>query len=84
MGYSQAIILPSTIHMEGIDHLGVMHQITEVLSRQLNVNMKRLNIEAQDGIFQGEILLEVHDVSDLQTICRDLKKIDEIKDVKRL
>ncbi len=78
------LFFPATIHMEGIDHLGVMHQITEVLSRQLNVNMKRLNIEAQDGIFQGEILLEVHDVSDLQTICRDLKKIDEIKDVKRL
>ena len=78
------LFFPATIHMEGIDHVGVMHQITEVLSRQLNVNMKRLNIEAQDGIFQGEILLEVHDVSDLQTICRDLKKIDEIKDVKRL
>ncbi|MBQ7182015.1 MAG: bifunctional (p)ppGpp synthetase/guanosine-3',5'-bis(diphosphate) 3'-pyrophosphohydrolase [Bacteroidaceae bacterium] len=78
------LFFPASIHMEGIDHLGVMHQITEVLSRQLNVNMKRLNIEAQDGIFHGEILLEVHDVSDLQTICRDLKKIDEIKDVKRL
>ncbi|MCR5432980.1 MAG: RelA/SpoT family protein [Bacteroidaceae bacterium] len=78
------LFFPATIHMEGIDHLGVMHQITEVLSRQLNVNMKRLNIEAQDGIFQGEILLEVHDVSNLQTICRDLKKIDEIKEVKRL
>jgi len=73
----------ANIHMEGIDHLGVLHQITDVLSRQLNVNMKALNIKTNEGIFQGEIQLEVHDAADLQTICRDLKKIKEIKDVTR-
>ncbi len=73
----------ATIHMEGLDHLGVLHQVTDVLSHQLNVNIKRLNIEGNDGIFQGDIQVEVHDAADLQLICRDLKKIEEIKAVTR-
>ena len=63
--------------------MGVLHQMTTILSQQLNVNIRRLNIETQDGIFHGEILLEVHDAADVKTICRDLKKIDEIKEVTR-
>ncbi len=74
---------PATIHLDGIDHLGVLHQITDVLSKQMNVNIRKLNIATQDGIFKGEIQLEVHDVADVQTICRDLKKIDEIEEVTR-
>ena len=77
------LFFSATIHMEGIDHLGVLHQITDVLSHQLNINIKRLNIEGSDGIFQGDIQVEVHDAADLQVICHDLKKIEEIKAVTR-
>ena len=73
----------ATIHLDGIDHLGVLHQITDVLSQQMNVNIRKLNIATKDGIFKGEIQLEVHDVDDVQIICRDLKKIKEIEEVTR-
>ena len=66
----------ANIRLDGIDHLGVLHQITDVLSKQMNVNIRKLNIK-------GEIQLEVHDVADVQNICRDLKKIDEIEEVTR-
>ena len=75
---------PTTIRIEGIDHTGVVLQIATILSQQLNVNMRRLTIEAHDGIFQGEINLEVHDVEDVRIICRDLKKIEELKLVTRI
>ena len=75
---------PATIRIEGIDHTGVVLHITTILSQQLNVNIHRLTIEAHDGIFQGEINLEVHDVEDVRTICRELKKINEIKSVTRI
>lgn len=74
---------PATIHLEGIDHLGVLHQITGVLSQQMNINIKHLNITTNDGIFKAEIQLEVHDVEDVKDICRDLKKIQEIEEVTR-
>ncbi|MBQ8968361.1 MAG: bifunctional (p)ppGpp synthetase/guanosine-3',5'-bis(diphosphate) 3'-pyrophosphohydrolase [Bacteroidaceae bacterium] len=78
------LYFPATIRIEGIDHMGVLYQIAGILSKQLNVNMHKLTIETHDGIFQGEINLSVHDVEDVRIICRDLKKIDEIKLVTRV
>lgn len=78
------LFFPATIQVEGIDHIGVLHQITAILSQQLNVNIPRLLIETRDGIFRGEIQLEVHDVEDVQTICRDLKKLKDIDTVVRI
>ena len=77
------ISFPATLHIDGIDHIGVLHQITGVLSQQLNVNIHNLVISSTDGIFKAEIQLGVHDVNDIRSICKNLKKIKEIKDVKR-
>ena len=77
------LYFPATIHLNGIDRLGVLHSITGVLSQQLNINIRQLHIETNDGIFYAEIQLEVHDVEDLTGICQDLKRIAEIEDVKR-
>lgn len=77
------ISFPATLHIDGIDHIGVLHQITGVLSQQLNVNIHNLVINSTDGIFKAEIQLGVHDVNDIRSICKNLKKIKEIKDVKR-
>ena len=77
------LFFPATIHVNGIDHVGVLHQITGVLSQQLNVNIQQLKVDTHDGIFDCEIRLGVHDVSDVQDICRDLKRIPEIEDVVR-
>ena len=77
------ISFPATLHIEGIDHIGVLHQITGILYQQLNVNIHKLDIDSQDGIFKAEIRLGVHDVNDIRSICKNLKKIKEIKDVKR-
>lgn len=78
------LLFQATIHIEGIDRIGVLHNITGVLSEQLNVNIPRLLIETHDGIFKGEIELEVHDAEDVQTICRKLKKIEAIDNATRI
>ena len=74
---------PATLRIVGFDRVGVLHKITGILSGQLNINMHSLHIETNDGLFTAEINLGVHDVRDIQAICRDLKKIEEIEDVKR-
>ena len=58
--------------------------MTQVISRQLNVNIRKLTIETEDGIFEGKIQLWVHDVEDVKTICNNLKKIQNIKQVSRV
>lgn len=78
------LFFPATIQLDGIDKIGVLHQITGILSEQLNVNMPRLLIETHDGIFRGEIQLEVHDAEDVQEICKKLKKINNINSVTRI
>ena len=78
------LYFPTTIRIEGIDHVGVIYQICTILSQQLNVNIHKLSIESNNGIFQGEINLAVHDVEDVRVICRNLKKIEEIKRVTRI
>lgn len=72
------------IYIKGIDSMGLLNEVTQVISRQLNVNIRKLTIETEDGIFEGKIQLWVHDVDDVKTICNNLKKIQNIKQVSRV
>ena len=72
------------IYIKGIDNMGLLNEVTQVISRQLNVNIRKLTIETEDGIFEGKIQLWVHDVEDVKTICNNLKKIQNIKQVSRV
>ncbi len=72
------------IYIKGIDNMGLLNEVTQVISRQLNVNIRKLTIETEDGIFEGKIQLWVHDVDDVKTICNNLKQIQNIKQVSRV
>ncbi len=72
------------IYIKGIDNMGLLNEVTQVISRQLNVNIRKLTIETEDGIFEGKIQLWVHDVDDVKNICNNLKKIQNIKQVSRV
>ena len=78
------LYFPVNLRLEGIDGVGVLNSITEVISRQMNVNIHRLSFETNDGIFEGDIQLYVHDVEDVTTICKNLKKVEQIKSVSRV
>jgi len=80
----KALNCPVNVYIKGIDGIGVLNQVTQVISQQLNVNIHKLNIESNDGIFEGRIQLYVHDVDDVNTICTNLKKINHIKKVTRI
>lgn len=74
---------PATLHIVGFDRVGVLHKITGILSQQLNINIHSVHIDTADGLFTAEIRLGVHDKADIQSMCKDLKKIEEIEDVRR-
>ena len=73
-----------SINIKGIDGVGVVNQITNVISQELNVNMERILIEAHDGIFDGTIRLRVHDVDDIKSICDNLLKLNNVRSVVRI
>ena len=73
-----------SLNIKGIDGVGVVNQITNIISQELNVNMERILIEAYDGIFDGTIRLRVHDVDDFKDICDNLKKLNNVRSVVRI
>ena len=71
----------ATIVMRGIDRLGLLNEITQVISHQLNVDMKMLTFKTSENIFDGEIDLRVHDRDDVHNIMDELKAIRGIQEI---
>lgn len=69
--------------IKGIDRIGLMNNVTKVISAQMNVNIKSVNIVSNDGLFEGEITLKIHNVSFLNALIKKLKKIEGIKTIER-
>ena len=74
----------ASIKINGIDKIGILNQIINLISKKLNVNMRSLSFDSIDGIFNGRIDLYIHNAEDLEQILNDLKKVNGIKKVQRL
>jgi len=72
------------IEIEGIDRKGLVNDITEVISNAMNIDMKSISIESNDGIFLGNITLEVKNKSQLEETLKQLKNVLSVTNVKRL
>ena len=75
------LFFDATIRLQGIDRVGMLVDICSVISSRMNVNIHRLSITTEDGVFDGSIELRVHDRSDVMTITNELKTIDGVQDV---
>jgi GTP pyrophosphokinase len=71
------------ISLKGTDRMGMINDITRLTSKDLNVNIRRFNLGAEDGIFDGFIDLYVHDIDDLENLIMKLKNIKGIESVAR-
>ena len=80
----KALDFPVNLYIQGIDAMGILHQVADIVTEQLNVNIRKIFIETTDGLFEGHIQLYVHDVDDVKTIIANLQKIDEMKVVTRV
>ncbi|HNP48709.1 MAG TPA: bifunctional (p)ppGpp synthetase/guanosine-3',5'-bis(diphosphate) 3'-pyrophosphohydrolase [Bacteroidia bacterium] len=80
----QQIAFLAGIRMTGIDEVGVVNKISKVISSELKVNMRSIGIESNDGIFEGTIMLFVHDTHHLDKLIKKLKEIHGILTVSRI
>jgi GTP pyrophosphokinase len=74
----------SSIKVSGIDSVGIVSIITDIISKQLQVNMRSISINSHNGMFDGNIMLEVHDTRQLETIMNSIKSASELITVNRV
>ena len=72
------------ISMTGIDRIGLVNDITTIISAELKVNMTKINISVNNGIFEGTIDLFVHHTKDLNNLILKISNINGIENVKRV
>jgi GTP pyrophosphokinase len=74
----------SSIKVSGIDSVGIVSIITDIISKQLQVNMKSISINSNEGMFDGNIVLEVHDTRQLENIMTAIKSSSDLITVNRV
>jgi GTP pyrophosphokinase len=72
------------ISMTGIDRIGLVNDITNIISAELKVNMTRINISVNNGIFEGTIDLYVHHTKDLNNLILKISNINGIENIRRV
>ncbi len=72
------------IELSGIDRIGIVSEVTGIISDELNVNMRNVNVTVHDGIFEGTIDLYVHHTKDLNNLILKLVNIKGVDSVKRI
>jgi GTP pyrophosphokinase len=74
----------ATIRLQGIDRVGMLLDLSRIISMQMNVNIHKLTIDSEDGVFDGTIELRVHDREDVKEIINQLKGVDGLQDVTQI
>jgi len=74
----------ATIRLGGIDRVGLLNEITQVISSQMNVNIRNLNITCEDGLFDGTLELRVHDRENVREVMKGLKQVTDLKEISEI
>lgn len=73
----------AAITVKGIDRLGIVNKLTEIVSNQHNVNMKSISFETEDGIFEGQLRVLVYDTEHLEQLMRKIEQVEGVQRVFR-
>ena len=73
----------AVLHIKGIDRVGLINEITQILSNNLKVNIRSININSSDGTFDGLITVLVTDKENLKKVIHSIKKVEGITSVNR-
>ncbi len=78
------LFFDATIHISGIDRIGLLNEVTQVISSQMNVNIHKVLITCEDDIFEGTLEIRVHDRDDVKTIIDNLKTVPDLKEISQI
>ena len=72
-----------TLHIVGNDDLGIVSNITSIISKEEKMQMRSISIDSHDGLFSGHLTVTLSDTSRLQQLIRKLKTVKGVKNVTR-
>ncbi len=72
------------IKIEGVDKVGMVYNITKILSQEVDVNIKSLNFETNEGVFYGEIDLYIHNSQDLEDVISRISRVKGVESAVRI
>ena len=72
------------IHIYGLDRIGILHELTDLLSKRKYVNMRSVNIDSVNGFFDGYLDVYVHNKEQLEDVMSEIRKIKGLKKVERI
>ena len=73
-----------TIKVVGNDDLGIVNNITSIISKEEKIVMRSINIDSHDGLFDGTIVVQLEDVTKLEALMKKLRTVKGVKHVSRL
>ena len=74
----------ATIHIEGIDQKGILQSIVSIISTNMSINMKHMNVTSDQGVFNCDLKVLVSDASVVTSLCREIKKVKGVNDATRM
>lgn len=80
----QQIAFLAGMKITGIDDVGLVNKITKLISGELNVNMRSISFDSNDGVFEGTIMVYVHDTKHLRQLINKMKQIEGVINVSRI
>lgn len=75
---------PARVHIEGIDRFGILQELTQLISSHLNIDIRRLNIEARGEVFQADLSVLVEDSGVVNELCSKIKHINGVTKASRI
>ena len=78
------LFFDATIEIRGIDRKGMLYDVSRIISNEMDINMKRITVSSDQGIFDGSIELHVHDRDEVKIIIENLKQIDGLQEVQQI
>ena len=73
-----------TLHIVGVDDMGIVNNITSIISKEEKMLMRSINIDSKDGLFSGHLTVMLEDTDRLNGLIRKLKTIKGVKNVTRV
>lgn len=74
----------ATIEIRGIDRQGMLHDVVDVISDEMNVNMHNLSLTSKEEIFMGKIEVLVHNRQEVKNIINSLKKVKGLQEIQQI
>ena len=75
---------PVSIYLKGIDERGILNQITQIISLEQALDIRQINIDTNDGIFEANMVVHVYDVEEVKFLIHALHRIKSLKEIKRI